>query len=249
MAEYVGATREDSDDLNKTTIFLDWVNTLVRMEPDRHTMCVQALSEIGIDMEPHHAIRGILAAEQQIPEGRPIQWTDEQDPAVFAKYNDILMRTAGMEPLDPDTTLRIVRRVREMAKSIRFALFDDVLTALSELKQRGLTTAVLSNMNRPLQPAVERLGLSELLDFSLTSSEVGGTGKPEKSIFLEALRRATAEPAQAVHVGDEPWIDGDGAQSAGITPVIIDRWNLSTSTDYPRITSLQELPAMLDTFS
>ena len=134
-----------------------------------------------------------------------------------------------------------------MARSIRFLPFDDVIPTLRDLRQRGLITAVLSNMNRPLQPALERLGLAELLDFSLTSSEIGGAGKPEPPIFLEALRRASALPEQAVHVGDEPWVDGDGAQNVGITPVIVDRWGVaSEDTDFATIRSLDALPSLID---
>ncbi len=241
---------EDANDLKKTTVFLDWVNTLVRMEPDRHTMCVEALREAGIDVDPQDALRGIMAAERQMPSGRPIQWTEDVDQSAFLRYNDIVMRNAGLDPLDEQTTFRIVRRVREMARSIRFLPFDDVVPVLNILKERGLITAVLSNMNRPLQPALERLGLADLIDFSLTSSEVGGAGKPEPPIFLEALRRASAQPSQAVHVGDEPWVDGEGAQNVGITPVIVDRWGVvNDNSTYVTIPSLGALPALLDTIA
>jgi HAD superfamily hydrolase (TIGR01549 family) len=236
--------------VKKTTVFLDWINTLVRMEPDRHEMGVAALREVGVEIDPQLALKGILAAEQQLPAGRPVQWTEDDDPAIYATYNDIMMRTAGLAPLDRETTMTVVRRVREMAKSIRFKLFDDVVPSLSELKRLGLTTAVLSNMNRPLQPALEKLGLTGVIDFSLTSSEVGGPGKPDKPIFLEALQRASAAPSQAVHVGDEPWVDGAGAEGVGITPVIIDRLGLSASeSGYRRITSLSQLPALIETLA
>lgn len=142
--------------------------------------------------------------------------------------------------------MTVVRRVREMARGIRFILFDDVRPTLEQLKQLGLTTAIISNMNRPLQPIVERLGLADVIDFSVTSSEVGGAGKPEEPIFLAALTRASALPEQAVHVGDEPWVDGAGARRAGITPVLIDRSGLYLEeAEYPRIASLGELPAMV----
>lgn len=235
------------EDVKKTTVFLDWINTLVRMEPDRHEMCEIALREVGIDIDPELALRGILAAERQLPAGRPVQWTEDNDRAAFLRYNDIMMRSAGLEPLDEETTMTVVRRVREMARTIRFVPFDDVLPSLRELKARGLTTAVLSNMNRPLQPVLQRLGLADVIDFSLTSAEIDGPGKPEEPIFREALRRASAAPPQAVHVGDEPWVDGAGAEKVGITPVIIDRWGLSKSgLTYARIASLAELPGLLE---
>jgi FMN phosphatase YigB (HAD superfamily) len=232
--------------MKKTTVFLDWVNTIVKMEPDRQALCVEALREAGIAMDPRDALRGILLAEEQVPQGRPVQWDEGRSPSDFVRYNDIIMRTAGLEPLDEPTTMRLVRRVREMARGIRFVLFPDVMPALQELKASKFTTGVLSNMNRPLQPVLEALGLSPYLDLSITSSEVGGPGKPEPPIFLEALRRAGARPEQAVHVGDEPWVDGAGALNVGITPIIIDRWGLSGGeSSYVRITSLVELPDLI----
>ena len=237
--------------MRKTTVFLDWVNTLVRMEPDRHTMCVEALREVGIEIDAEHALRGILAAEGRLPEGRPIQWAEDDDHEAFLRYNDIMMRSAGLEPLNEQITMTVVRRVRQMAKSARFIVFDDVRPSLQRLRQLGFTTAIISNMNRPLQPLVERLGLGDIIDFSITSSEVGGASKPEQSIFHKALERAGARPEEAVHVGDEPWVDYAGALRAGITPVLIERQSLShgDTAEYTHISSLEELPALLQSLS
>ena len=95
---------------------------------------------------------------------------------------------------------------------------------------------------------LEKFGLMALVDFSLVPAEVGGRGKPDEPIFLEALRRAGVQPSEAVHVGDESFVDGAGARRVGINPILIDRSGLFTDfSEYSRIGSLLELPALLDT--
>jgi FMN phosphatase YigB (HAD superfamily) len=88
--------------------------------------------------------------------------------------------------------------------------------------------------------------LGGLLDFTVTPLDAGGASKPAAPIFLEALKRAGTRPDQTVHVGDEPFSDGKGAEAVGIHPVVIDRhdaWN--DAGDYRRITSLAELPGLV----
>ena len=231
-------------------VFLDWVNTLVRMEPDRHVLCVETCREFGIDVDPERALRGIYSAEEEVPEGRPIHWSPGADTGAFIRYNDIVLRVAGVEVPDSNTTMRMVDRARERFRDIRFLLLDDVHPTLEKLKERGLAIAVLSNMNRPLKPFLERLGLMALVDFSLVPAEVGGRRKPDEPIFLEALRRAGVQPSEAVHVGDESFVDGAGARRVGINPILIDRFGLFTDfNEYGRISSLLELPALLDAMS
>ena len=218
-------------------VFLDWVNTLVRMEPDRHVLCAEMCHEFGIEVDP-----------EEVPEGRPIHWSSGADPGAFIRYNDIVLRVAGATIPDGDTTMRMVERARERFRDIQFVLLDDVHPSLAKLKERGMAIAVLSNMNRPLKPFLEKFGLMALVDFSLVPAEVGGRGKPDEPIFLEALRRAGVQPSEAVHVGDESFVDGAGARRVGINPILIDRSGLFTDfSEYSRIGSLLELPALLDT--
>ena len=87
----------------------------------------------------------------------------------------------------------------------------------------------------------EELGLSPYLDFTITSADVG-TSKPHPPIFLEALRRAQAEPQEAIHVGDQYDTDVKGALGVGIHPVLLDRDKLSGDiAECPRIVGLAEV--------
>jgi len=232
--------------MTKRVVFLDWVNTLVRMEPGTHVLCAEIWRAFGIEADPMRILRGIYAAEEQVPEGRPIHWSPDASVDPFIRYNNIVLREAGIVPPEHEQTLLMMKHFKERFATVKFLPSDDVRPTLMKLKEQGLSTAVISNMNRPLAPYLERLQWTELLDFTITSSEVNGKGKPEAPIFLEALARAGVQPSEAVHVGDESFVDGVGAIAVGITPILIDRLGLFPDfTDYRRITSLQELPELL----
>jgi len=65
---------------------------------------------------------------------------------------------------------------------------------------------------------LEQMGLTERLDFSVFSSEVG-VRKPHPVIFERALEALEVEPEQALFVGDRLFEDVRGAAELGMTTV------------------------------
>ena len=57
----------------------------------------------------------------------------------------------------------------------------------------------------------------------VVTSAATGASKPDPAPFRVALERLELAPGQALHVGDTPEADGDGAREAGIDVRIIDR--------------------------
>ena len=55
---------------------------------------------------------------------------------------------------------------------------------------------------------------------TLTVSEEVGVKKPNPEIFLYALRKANASPAESLMIGDEMAVDIDGARDAGIDTIL-----------------------------
>lgn len=55
---------------------------------------------------------------------------------------------------------------------------------------------------------------------TLTVSEEVGVKKPNPEIFLYALRKANASPAESLMIGDEMAVDIDGARAAGIDTIL-----------------------------
>ena len=99
---------------------------------------------------------------------------------------------------------------------------DGALGALQKLRDLGYTLAVVSNTMRTpgamLRRVLERYGLLACFAHTVFSDEIG-VRKPDPAIFLGALRALDARPAHAIHVGDDPVLDVEGARAAGMRVV------------------------------
>lgn len=121
-------------------------------------------------------------------------------------------------------------------------IFPEVQPTLEVLANRYIL-GVLTNGNAD----VRRLGLADYFRFALCAEELG-IGKPDPHPFREALRRGGVPAEQAVHVGDHPGDDIQGAQRAGLRAVWFNPggkpWSQEGSPD-AEIRSLAELPVLL----
>jgi putative hydrolase of the HAD superfamily len=92
---------------------------------------------------------------------------------------------------------------------------------LDALRERGLKLGLVSNAFDPgplLHRDLERMGLTERLDFAVFSSEVG-LRKPHPAIFERALEALGVAPEDALFVGDRLFEDVRGAAELGMTTV------------------------------
>ena len=126
--------------------------------------------------------------------------------------------------------------------------YADVEPVLGRLKAKGIKIGVISNWDTRLRRISDGLGLSRLVDFLVISAEAG-VRKPSEGIFRLALEKAGVRPEEAVHVGDLPEEDGEGARRAGLRPVLIDRKERVTPVtyppDFPVVRGLEELLPLL----
>ncbi len=95
--------------------------------------------------------------------------------------------------------------------------FDDVLPVLRTLARRYRLISI-TNGNAD----VARTPLRGQFDYSLRAAEVGAA-KPAPNLFEEALRHAAVAPAEAVHVGDDPYLDVEPARRLGMHTVWVNR--------------------------
>jgi putative hydrolase of the HAD superfamily len=86
---------------------------------------------------------------------------------------------------------------------------------LTELRQRGLRTGMVSNFDHRLGALLDGLGLGALLDVVIRPADAGAA-KPDARIFAAALARLGIAPHEALYVGDDPDEDIAGAQAAGL---------------------------------
>ena len=229
-------------------VFFDWFNTLARFEPPREELQSQALQELGIKLSPKKIMRGLLIADRDYFEENsrsPVpKRSPEEQAKVYTRYQNTILTGAGVK-VDRELLLKIKKRVEQLFERITFALFDDVLSTLKTLKERKFILGLLTNLDKDMNPICRELGLEPYLDFVVTSGELG-VDKPEPPIFLAALQRAGVNASEAVHVGDQYKLDVIGARGVGITPILIDRYDLYPEvSDCPRIHRLTELAEYL----
>ena len=228
-------------------VFFDMYGTLAGFRPSRYEVQSEACGRFGIHITPEGITAGYALADAFMAKQNSVSPIRLLSPAdtekFFAEYERLVLRGAGVD-VTTERALEVWRAVGRMEYG--FAAFDDVVPVLDELAERGLVVGMITNIDSDGAGLAASIGLTGRLDVIVTSSEVQAE-KPSRRIFDEALRRAGVEARDAVHVGDQPTTDIDGALGAGLAAVLIDRdGNHPAFRRCPRIHSLSELPALLD---
>lgn len=183
-------------------VLLDALGTLVRLEPPWD----------HLDGEPSEPLERAFRAEM----------------SYYREHSD--------EGRDPDSLAALRRRcaailsaelgrevaVEEMMAAIRFRAYRDAAPTLAELRALAVRLVCVSNWDYSLPDVLARVGLADELDGVVTSAAVGAR-KPDPRLFEAALEVAGCAAAEALHVGDTPTEDVEGAKAAGIRALLIDR--------------------------
>ncbi len=119
---------------------------------------------------------------------------------------------------------------------------------LDALRARGYFMGVISNSVGTMEEQLGRLDLARRFDTILDSAVVG-VEKPHPEIFDLALRRAGVAASEAIFIGDTYATDIGGASLAGLAGVLIDRVGAYPNAECLRLTSLQELPQVVENMS
>ena len=223
-------------------VFFDLYNTLITYDPPREEMQKEACAQFGIEVTLRGLRRGLSQADPfwLAEDGRsPIsKRSGEEQLRFYTAYEKTVLGGAGVEVPD-DVALKILLKLREY-KYVA-VLFDDALPAIDELKKRGLTVGLISNVRRDQEDLLKGLGLMERLDLIITSHEVGAD-KPDPRIFMAALEQAGVQATDSIYVGDLYDIDVLGARGVGIKPLLLDRYGLwDEITDCDKIDSLSQI--------
>jgi putative hydrolase of the HAD superfamily len=187
-------------------VLFDALGTLVELEPP----WTHLGEELGIDADE----RLVAAVRAEMRYYR--EHSDEgRDAASLADLRrrcaEILSRELGRDV-----------SVERMMAAIRFRAFPDAAPSLAELRAMGLRLVCVSNWDFSLPDVLTRCGLADHLDGVVTSAAVGAR-KPDPRIFEAALELAGCAAGDALHVGDTPEEDLEGARTAGIRALLIDR--------------------------
>jgi len=128
-------------------------------------------------------------------------------------------------------------------------LMPGALEAVRTLAARGVALGIISNTGRTpgfvLRRVLARWGVLDCFRVITYSDEVG-VRKPDGAIFALTLAALGVPPARALHVGDNPRDDVEGARAAGMRAAhyVGDGRPASPEADLV-VTDLAELPTRL----
>lgn len=228
-------------------VFFDFYNTLVDYDPPREKMHAEVLGEMGVKVEPEALLRPIMVADDFLSKEhsrRSLGKRPEKEAvAVYGRYHGIILKEAGLEA-SPQFIGDVLKRW--MSIDLKLALYKDVAPALDDLKGRGLTLGLISNVDHDISDIYDKLGLPGWLAVKVTSQDAG-FNKPHPEIFRSALKKANVEPSEAIYVGDQYEIDVVGANGVGMRGILIDRHGFfGEISDSIRIRSFAEISRYLD---
>lgn len=210
-------------------VLLDALGTLVELDDPAPRLRAALLERADVDVGLAVAERGFGAeigyylANQM--RGRDLAGLERlRDDCATA------MREAMLEALDDVASDRFAvhdaldhATVRAaMLEALAFRTYPDVLPALGVLRERGLRLVVVSNWDCSLPEWLDRAGIGELVDGSVSSAVVG-EAKPAPAVFEAGLRLAGCDAAEALFVGDSLDNDVLGARAAGLRAVLVER--------------------------
>jgi len=188
-------------------VFFDVLGTLVELEPP----WVGLRAALG-DGIPEERLVGAVRAEMAYYKAHSHEGRDAESLAdLQTRCAQVLSHELGRE-VSPET----------LVGSLRFAAYPDACSALPELRSQGVKLVGVSNWDCSLGEVLDRCGLSQHLD-AVVSSAGAGARKPDPAIFERALALAGCRAGEALHVGDTPEEDVQGARAAGIRVLLLDR--------------------------
>jgi putative hydrolase of the HAD superfamily len=199
-------------------ITFDAGNTLIRLSHPAGVTYAGVAKRFGANLDPNRLEKSFRTAWKIVPRLPDAPGPRPDDGRSW--WHDVVSKTfeiaaAKVEPFDDFFNAVYC----EFALPGIWRLEPGALDLLEDLRWAGFRLGIISNFDLRLYEILKHLGVLNLFEQIIVSSQVGAD-KPSPRIFEEALRRFQIEAAQLLHVGDDDIADGGGARRLGI-PVFI----------------------------
>lgn len=238
-------------------VTFDFWETLVRDTPEaiarghdlRVTALARALERAGC---PRPAAEVRAAYERGGAEVQRRYWDLHRDPLIRDQVRLVLecAEAGAWDRLTPDDREELVQGYVEPVLRRPPALMPGADVTVAALAARGFRLAIVSNTGRTpgmvLRRVLEGHGLLHHFRAVSYSDEVGER-KPAPGIFARTLAALGVTPAEALHVGDNPDADVQGAHASGLRAAhyVVDGRPPSPEADLV-LTHLADLPDRLE---
>ena len=166
---------------------------------------------------------------------------DTTDEARAGRYMELVLERAGIRRSPAVEAALVELSNYHAAYNLSDEVLPGVMSALDRFSALGLQLVVASNANGTLGVMLERVGLARHFHV-ICDSGVEGVEKPDPRFFQIVLRRAGAEAATTLHVGDLYHVDVVGARRAGLQSLLLDPHGLYAAyNDVDRLPTLHDL--------
>jgi putative hydrolase of the HAD superfamily len=223
-------------------VLFDAGATLLHPEPPVEQVYARELAADGARFSPSQIEEALGRAWRRIREQGGDRYGGVRgEPEFWRAFLDRVRGDLDGGTVSADAFRRLASHFRDPRS---WAVYPDVRPALDCLHAAGLRLAVVSNWDSYLPELLSALDLAPSFQAVLVSA-IEETGKPEPEIFRRACVRLGVAPAEALHVGDSPLEDYEGARAAGLSALLLDRAGLHEAAP-DRIGSLSEVAERLD---
>ena len=203
-------------------IFFDATGTLFHLPQGVGHHYAIAGRDVGLELSAEAADCAFAAAWKQMPPRETTGAPREDDDKGW--WRDLVERV--LEQVAPathqfDRDAFFEAAYSHFAEAGVWELFPEIVEVLESL-QPHFQLGVISNFDGRLRMILEQLGISKFFRQVVISSEVGAD-KPDPFIYRRAVELAGIEAHEALHVGDDPVRDWEGAASAGLHILRLER--------------------------
>jgi len=215
-------------------ILFDLGNTLVYSHPEQTFQKI--LSQQGVTKSLDEVRAALIRGNKEFDIDSHIGLSVHE---FYTKWNIVQLKHLGLKG----------SKARKLAESIHtqwwkfaeFYAFPEVKDTLQRLKQEGLKLGVVTGgFEEDIEMILPRTGLDRFFDVKVGANTIGKR-KPDPEAFRYALKQLGIKPREAIFVGDNFENDYLGAQKVGVTPVLINRRDVSVLRLYTD--SCLKLPA------
>jgi putative hydrolase of the HAD superfamily len=203
-------------------IFFDAVGTLFFLTRTAGEHYAIVGHEIGLELNPKKLDAAFYSAWKQMPLRQAIDGARENDDKDWwHELTKLVLEKAAPETgeLDVDNFFEVA--YEHFAEAGVWELYPEVIEVLERLRP-SFQLAIVSNFDGRLRVVLERLGIAKYFGRVFVSSEMGAD-KPDPEIFRRALKLLDLQPAEVLHVGDDPERDWRAAAGAGLPIFQLDR--------------------------
>ncbi len=221
-------------------VTLDFYNTLVyhRAGVGRGRQYQNYLAAVGFTSDPwqHQMLYDVF---EYYSSCYSPALTDEAKLSFWAEFTHVLFKRTNVRAPGAIDYTEHAQAIRDIMGPNCFAVFDECLQVLRELRTAGFRLGVVSDWQKGLAHFCQELGIGTYLDVVIASGEVSFQ-KPDPRLFEIACERMRISAHEILHVGDRI-VDIEGAHAAGFAVALLARRGESTAGEVPVIRSLGEV--------